>query len=76
MKRLGSWLAAGAAVAALAPAPGLWAGDEKDAGKVAQPAAGKPTEAKPAEKPKEEKPAEKPASQGSGPPAGKSEPDQ
>jgi len=60
MKRLGSWLAAGAAVAALAPAPGLWAGDEKDAGKVAQPAAGKPTEAKPAEKPKEEKPAEKP----------------
>jgi phosphate-selective porin OprO/OprP len=47
MKRLGSWLAAGAAVVALAPAPRLWA----EQGKPVE----KPKEEKPAEKPADRK---------------------
>jgi phosphate-selective porin OprO/OprP len=62
MKRLGSWLAAGAAVVALAPAAALRAGDEKPPEKTsAEPPAEKPKDAAEAPKPKDETPAEKPA---------------
>ena len=61
MKRYGSWVAAGAAVAVLVANPLVArAGDDNDAEKAKQEAAGeKPREAKPAEKTSEEKPAEK-----------------
>src|SRR5206468_7263737 len=61
MKRYGSWVASGAALAALAANPLMArAADEKDAEKAKQEAAAeKPKEAKPTEKAGAEKPPEK-----------------
>src|SRR2546428_11823900 len=61
MKRYGSWVASGAALAVLVASPLMArAADEKDAEKAKQEtAAEKPKEAKPTEKTSEGKPAEK-----------------